>query len=424
MNKFFKFFLILLTFALIAIPVVFANNLFKSSEKAFESSQDKSNADRQSNLRSSKIDPEKDPISILFLGIDDNEGREKNGQSLEHSRSDAMILSTFNQDKHQIRMLSIPRDTISYIPKVGYYDKITHAHAYGGPIAAMDSVEATMNVPVDYYARVNMKAFVQAVDELGGIYYDVPYNLNEPNSDDTGRIKIKKGYQKLNGDEALAVARTRHHDSDLKRGQRQMDLIKILFQKAQTLDSFDKLDEVISIVGKNAKHNLTKSEIKSLAKMYLSDSVEMKKSQLEGKDDMLENIYYYNPSIKSIQKYSNILRSDLGLSKITDKDDFLNERVIDHYGSLVPLTKLDDSLLRKAQNDTTNKKHKKDNSNDANQQSDSSNDQSQSNDMDAQQSDMNAQQSDMNAQQPNDTVNNQNNQQQSQQGQEIDTTAY
>lgn len=417
MNKFFKFFLILLTFALIAIPVVFANNLFKSSEKAFESSQDKSNADRQSNLRSSKIDPEKDPISILFLGIDDNEGREKNGQSLEHSRSDAMILSTFNQDKHQIRMLSIPRDTISYIPKVGYYDKITHAHAYGGPIAAMDSVEATMNVPVDYYTRVNMKAFVQAVDELGGIYYDVPYNLNEPNSDDTGRIKIKKGYQKLNGDEALAVARTRHHDSDLKRGQRQMDLIKILFQKAQTLDSFDKLDEVISIVGKNAKHNLTKSEIKSLAKMYLSDSVEMKKSQLEGKDDMLENIYYYNPSIKSIQKYSNILRSDLGLSKITDKDDFLNERVIDHYGSLVPLTKLDDSLLRKAQNDTTNKKHKKDNSNDANQQSDSSNDQSQSNDMDAQQSDMNAQQ-------PNDTVNNQNNQQQSQQGQEIDTTAY
>lgn len=410
MNKFFKFFLILLTFALIAIPVVFANNLFKSSEKAFESSQDKSNADRQSNLRSSKIDPKKDPISILFLGIDDNEGREKNGQSLEHSRSDAMILSTFNQEKHQIRMLSIPRDTISYIPKVGYYDKITHAHAYGGPIAAMDSVEATMNVPVDYYARVNMKAFVQAVDELGGIYYDVPYNLNEPNSDDTGRIKIKKGYQKLNGDEALAVARTRHHDSDLKRGQRQMDLIKILFQKAQTLDSFDKLDEVISIVGKNAKHNLTKSEIKSLAKMYLSDSVEMKKSQLEGKDDMLDNIYYYNPSIKSIQKYSNILRSDLGLSKITDKDDFLNQRVIDHYGSLVPLTKLDDSLLRKAQNDTTDKKHKKDNSNDTNQQSDNNNEQSQSNDM--------------NEQQPNETVNNQNNQQSTQQGQEIDTTAY
>ncbi len=57
--------------------------------------------------------------------------------------------------------------------------KLPHAHAYGGPIAAMDSVEATMNVPVDYYVRVNMKAFVEAVNELGGIYYNVPYDLNK-----------------------------------------------------------------------------------------------------------------------------------------------------------------------------------------------------------------------------------------------------
>lgn len=63
------------------------------------------------------------------------------------------------------------------------------------------------------------------------------------------RLKLKR-VPKLNGDEALAVARTRHHDSDLKRGQRQMELIKILFQKAQEVDSIDKLDNVIQIVGK------------------------------------------------------------------------------------------------------------------------------------------------------------------------------
>lgn len=189
MNKFLKYFLILLALVLIVVPIVFATLLFKTSQDAFESSQDSKNANRQSNLRDNKVNPEEQPISILFLGIDDNDGRRKKGQDAEHSRSDAMILTTFNQSKHQIRMLSIPRDTISYIPKVGYYDKITHAHAYGGPIAAMDSVEATMNVPVDYYVRVNMKAFVEAVNELGGIYYDVPYDLNEPNTDDTGKIK-------------------------------------------------------------------------------------------------------------------------------------------------------------------------------------------------------------------------------------------
>ena len=290
-----------------------------------------------------------------------------------------MILSTFNQKKHQIRMLSIPRDTISYIPKVGYYDKITHAHAYGGPLAAMDSVEATMNVPVDYYVRINMKAFVEAVDELGGIYYDVPYNLNEPNSDDTGRIKIKKGYQKLNGDQALAVARTRHHDSDLKRGQRQMELIKILFQKAQNLNSIDKLDNVISIVGKNAKHNLTQKEIKSLAKMYLGGSTEIKTSQLKGKDDYLNDIYYYHPSVKSIMEYSNLLRNDLDLSKITNKNDFLDQRVIKRYGSLVPLTELDEDLLRKNQKESTDSQKESDSSSQNNDEEDQTNEQTDQN---------------------------------------------
>lgn len=375
MNKFLKYFLILLALVLIVVPIVFATLLFKTSQDAFESSQDSKNANRQSNLRDNKVNPEEQPISILFLGIDDNDGRRKKGQDAEHSRSDAMILTTFNQSKHQSRMLSIPRDTISYIPKVGYYDKITHAHAYGGPIAAMDSVEATMNVPVDYYVRVNMKAFVEAVNELGGIYYDVPYDLNEPNTDDTGKIKIKKGYQKLNGDEALAVARTRHHDSDLKRGQRQMELIKILFQKAQEVDSIDKLDNVIQIVGKNAKHNLTNSEIKALAKMYLTNDVEIKTAQLKGKDDMLNGIYYYHPSVESIQKYANLLRKDLELSPINDKNDFLDQRVINHYGSLIPLTPLDSSLLRKEQNDTTDKDKTSNENNDSTNNSDSSNQQ-------------------------------------------------
>ncbi|NWK84441.1 LCP family protein [Staphylococcus sp. GSSP0090] len=357
MNKFLKYFLIFLSLVLVVVPIIFAIILLKSSQGAFESSFNDSDSSRKSNIRDSKVNPSKDPISILFLGIDDNSGREKNGQTAEKSRTDAMILSTFNADKEQIRMLSIPRDTISYIPKVGYYDKITHAHAYGGPTASMDSVEATLNVPVDYYVRINMEAFVDAVDELGGIKYDVPYNINEPNTNDTGKIKVKKGYQNLNGDEALAVARTRHQDSDLKRGQRQMDLIKKLFAKAQKADSFNKLDDVVEIVGKNAKHNLSYDEIKVLATSYLKDDVKIKSSQLEGDDDYLNGIYYYNPDIKNIQSTTNMLRSDLDLPKIKDKDELLNQRVIDYYGTLVPLTELDDSLLTKSQKDSSEDKN-------------------------------------------------------------------
>lgn len=62
-----------------------------------------------------------------------------------------------------------------------------------------------------------------------------------------------------------------------------MDLIKILFQKAQSLDSIDKLDNVVEIVGKNAKHNLTKKEIQSLAKMYLTGNTDIKHLNLKVK---------------------------------------------------------------------------------------------------------------------------------------------
>ncbi|MGW8046948.1 LCP family protein [Staphylococcus shinii] len=387
MNKFLKYFLIFLSLLLVVVPVIFAVILLKSSQGAFEHSYNDQDSARQSNIRESKVDPSKDPISILFLGIDDNSGREKNGQSTEQSRSDAMIFSTLNTEKEQIRMLSIPRDTISYIPKVGYYDKIAHAHAYGGPKSSMDSVEATLNVPVDYYVRINMEAFVDAVNELGGIEYDVPYDINEPNTDDSGKIKVKKGHQNLNGDEALAVARTRHQDSDLKRGQRQMDLIKKLFAKAQKADSISKLDDVVEIVGKNAKHNLSYKEIKVLATSYLKDDIEIKSTQLEGKDDYLNGIYYYNPDIKNIQDTSNLLRDDLELPKIKDKIEFLNQRVIDFYGTLIPQTEIDSSLLRKSQSDSTS------NDDDENQSSDSnstdSNSQKNNDNDNSQQSDAN-----------------------------------
>ncbi|CCI60357.1 transcriptional regulator [Staphylococcus sp. OJ82] len=419
MNKFFKYFLIFLSLVLVVVPVIFAIILLKSSQGAFENSFNDGDSSRKSNIRESKVDPSKGPISILFLGIDGNSGREKNGQSTEQSRTDAMILSTFNSDKEQIRMLSIPRDTISYIPKVGYYDKITHAHAYGGPTASMDSVEATLNVPVDYYVRINMDAFVDAVDELGGIEYNVPYDISEPNTDDSGKIKVEKGLQKLNGDEALAVARTRHHDSDLKRGQRQMELLKKLFAKAQNAGSFSKLDDVIEIVGNNSKHNLSYDEVKALATSYLKDDVEIKSKQLKGEDDYLNGIYYYNPDINSIQDTSNLLRDDLNLPKIEDTSDFLNQRVTDFYGTLVPQTELDSSLLRKNQNDTSND-NDEDNSSELNGTENNDNSQQQNNNQ--QQIDPNQQQVDPNQQQNNNNQqqNNNNQQQNNNNQQQID----
>ncbi|EGQ2872458.1 LCP family protein [Staphylococcus pseudintermedius] len=345
MNKGLKFLLYLLALMLIIVPTIFAFTLFNSSKNAFDDSFSQSDQ-RQSQLRDSKVNAAKQPISILFLGIDDSSTRRQNGQSAENARTDAMILSTMNPDKHQIRLVSIPRDTLSYIPEVGYYDKITHAHAYGGPEASMRTVEANLNVPVDYYVRINMEAFAKTVDELGGIEYDVPYDLNEPNTMDKGRIKLKKGKQQLNGDEVLAVTRTRKQDSDLKRGQRQMEVLKILFKKAQDTKSLHKLDDIIEIVGKNSKHNLSYSEIKALATNYLANDVDIQSQQLKGENELLNGIYYINPDVDNLIETSNTLRKDLGLAPFKDRNQFLVERVKAYYGEIPPLTYLEESLLQ------------------------------------------------------------------------------
>ncbi|EGQ3373887.1 LCP family protein [Staphylococcus pseudintermedius] len=370
MNKGLKFLLYLLALMLIIVPTIFAFTLFNSSKNAFDDSFSQSDQ-RQSQLRDSKVNAAKQPISILFLGIDDSSTRRQNGQSAENARTDAMILSTMNPDKHQIRLVSIPRDTLSYIPEVGYYDKITHAHAYGGPEASMRTVEANLNVPVDYYVRINMEAFAKTVDELGGIEYDVPYDLNEPNTMDKGRIKLKKGKQQLNGDEVLAVTRTRKQDSDLKRGQRQMEVLKILFKKAQDTKSLHKLDDIIEIVGKNSKHNLSYSEIKALATNYLANDVDIQSQQLKGENELLNGIYYINPDVDNLIETSNTLRKDLGLAPFKDRNQFLVERVKAYYGEIPPLTYLEESLLQNVKkllpkdenNDQNNKGESADNTN-------------------------------------------------------------
>ena len=194
-------------FILIALILIsggsYAYHLYKQGEKAANEAFDKSNTRVKSALRDSKVEPMKDNISILFVGIDDSKKRE---QGSDHSRSDSLMLATLNNKNKTVKLLSIPRDSYVYIPYVGYEDKITHAHAYGGTQATIDTVEHLLNVPVDYYYRLNFDAFIDIVDALGGVEVTVPYELHELDENDKRTVNLKPGKQLLNGREALALA--------------------------------------------------------------------------------------------------------------------------------------------------------------------------------------------------------------------------
>lgn len=364
MNKTFRAILILLSLSLIIVPVSYATYLYSTTKGAIDLSFSK-NSDK-SNLREKAVDPSMDHISILFLGIDDSISRRENGQKVSEARTDAIILATFDRSNKQIRLVSIPRDTLAYIPSVKQYDKITHAHAEGGPENSMHAVENIFNVPVDYYARVNMQAFVDIVDELGGIEFNVPFDIDEPTKLDKGRIKVKKGKQLINGDEALALVRSRHVDTDLGRGKRQMQMIEAIVKKAKDTNSISKLDELVEIIGNNAKHNLTFGNITSVASYYTSNDVAFKQMQLKGTDYMYNGVYYYNPVFEHIYKISKLLRKDLQLPE-EKRSSLLDYKVIALKGNLIPLEKIDIEQIEKDFKQLMKDKKKKNKKNNTNE---------------------------------------------------------
>ena len=299
--------------------------LFHSGKKAAENAYVE-NSRTKSELRDESVQPLTDNISIMIVGIDDSE---KRSQGEGNSRSDALLVATLNNKDKSIKLVSIPRDSYVYIPTVGYKDKITHAHAYGGIDATRETVEGLLNVPIDYYFRVNFDAFIEIVDALGGVTVDVPYEINELDENDKRTVHLMPGTQEVNGREALALARTRHQDSDVERGKRQQMILEAIASKATSVTSFTKYDKVLAAVGNNMQTDMTFDEMKSLFAYLQNGMPEIDSLSLKGSDDMSSGIYYYLLQDDSLLETRQTLQKHLGLTIDTKLNLSEDEEVIE-----------------------------------------------------------------------------------------------
>lgn len=282
-----------------------------AANNAFETAGDR----EISELREEPVEPLHDDISILFIGVDDSETR---NQPAETTRTDALVLATLNNEEKSVKLVSIPRDTYTYIPDAGFKDKITHAYGYEGPSSTIDSVEQLLQIPVDYYVRMDFEAFIDVVDALGGITAEVPYDLKEKDENDIhGAIVLEKGVQELNGREALALARTRHYDNDIARGKRQQMLLESIMKKTLSLGSITKYDDLIAAVGDNMRTDLTFEDMQSFFEYAKGGAPEIDTITLDGYDDMSTGTYYWKLNEESLMEVQDILQSHLGLKPDT-----------------------------------------------------------------------------------------------------------
>ncbi|MCW9133939.1 LCP family protein [Bacillus paramycoides] len=265
---------------------------------------------RKSMKRENKISPLKDNISILIIGEDNSATRE--GEYGKNARSDALMLATINKEDGSINLVSIPRDTRVYIPIKEKKDKIAHAHAFGGVDSTINTVENFLDIPVDYYLKFNFDSFLNLIDTIGGIDVDVPITFTEQDSQDQANaIHLEKGYQHLNSEQALALTRTRHIDSDFMRGQRQQLVIEAIGKKLLTINSLSKFNSILDKVSPHTSTNLTTSNILSIASTMMGKSVEINKQQIKCSDMYINGIYYAQPDTESVQQISRDLKQIL-----------------------------------------------------------------------------------------------------------------
>lgn len=284
-----------------------------------------------------------EPFTILLMGVDSTLDSIKSGSAFN---GDALMLITFNPNTLNATMLSIPRDT--YVPitcfKNKRENKITHAAWYGEE-CMIDTIENFTKVNIDYYAKINFKGLVKLVDNLEGIYVDVPYSLCEQDSDRNwgkNTIYLEKGYRKINGEQALALARNRHKPNDgsdigrqmanycpsykegsrddLERGQNQQMIINGILNSVKNINKLDDLYALLDLMSESIETNINTNQILSLyniaKKMLLNNStLAFDSLYLLGYDTLiwddsfkmqLYNYYYNRQSLQDIVKAMNV----------------------------------------------------------------------------------------------------------------------
>ena len=109
---------------------------------------------------------DEEPFYVLLMGTDGRPGEDT-------YRSDSILLARVDVPQKQVVLVSIPRDTYTYIEGVGSA-KINAAHAYGGAAGAVDAIEDFAGVEISHYAEINFEGFKDLVDALGGVEVEVP----------------------------------------------------------------------------------------------------------------------------------------------------------------------------------------------------------------------------------------------------------
>ena len=199
-------------------------------------------------------------LQVLILGV---------SEDISTPLTDTIMVASYNPASQKATLLSIPRDTFVGTSKLraDSYDKINAIYQKDGAEGTLKKVNALTGLNLKYYVVISNNALVELVDEIGGVEFDVPINMYYTSKKQGLYINLKKGKQKLNGEQAEGLVRFRKSNSnttypaeygndDFGRMRTQRDFIKAVAKQTLKAKNITKIGDLIDIVKRNVKTNI------------------------------------------------------------------------------------------------------------------------------------------------------------------------
>lgn len=204
-------------------------------------------------------------------------------------------------------MLSIPRDTFVGESKkrASGYDKINAVYSAKGPEASVEAAEELTGMDINYYVVVNNNVVIDLVNTIGGVYFDVPINMDYDDKTQNLHIHLEAGYQHLDGEHAEQLLRFRHNndgssypteygDNDYGRMKTQREFMMAVAKQTLNLKNITNIKTIMTAIFQNIETNLTIEAACPYVPWAISfDTNNISSNQIAGQSEKCNELWFF-----------------------------------------------------------------------------------------------------------------------------------
>ncbi len=262
--------------------------------------------------------------TIIVAGLD-----RRQDQSNEPVRTDSLMLVSINPAADSIGVLSIPRDLWVEIPGQEDRDRINRAYFLGevratggGPRLLQQTISWNLGMRVHNYALVDFKVLVDLVNLLDGIEVTIDYAISDERYPDDNYgydpFYLAPGTHRLDGEDALRFARTRHGNNDVLRAGRQQQVLNGIRDRVQSINFFDLIAQVPALLNSLSENLQTGLDIQQIVQLAFfardieADDIFMRVMNFEYLQEYTTEEYQQQVLIPIVERLPVLLRETFG----------------------------------------------------------------------------------------------------------------